>query len=75
LLVTADAVQNAHVAFAHPDWHPRADMDGDRAAKSRRHVLDMAATDKLRVLCYHIPFPGLGRVERKASAFAWAPEA
>jgi glyoxylase-like metal-dependent hydrolase (beta-lactamase superfamily II) len=75
LLVTADAVQNAHVAFAHPDWHPRADMDGDRAARSRRQVLDMAATDKLRVLCYHIPFPGLGRVERKPSAFAWAPEA
>ncbi|NJO34341.1 MAG: MBL fold metallo-hydrolase [Rhodospirillales bacterium] len=75
LLVTADAVQNAHVAFAHPDWHPRADMDGDRAAKSRRRVLDMAATDTLRVLCYHIPFPGLGRVERKGSAFAWAAEA
>ena len=71
LLITADAVQNAHVAFAHPDWHPRADMDGARSAKSQRHVLDMAATDKLHVLCYHIPFPGLGRVERRGSAFAW----
>lgn len=75
LLITADAVQNAHVAFAHPDWHPRADMDGDRAAKSRRQLLDMAATDKLRVLCYHLPFPGFGRVERKGSAFRWVTEA
>jgi glyoxylase-like metal-dependent hydrolase (beta-lactamase superfamily II) len=75
LLITADAVQNAHVAFAYPDWHPRADMDGARAAKSRRQLLDMAATDKLAVLSYHIAFPGLGRVERKGSAFAWAPEA
>ncbi len=74
LLVTADAVQNAHVALAHPDWHPRADMDGDRAAKSRRLLLDMAATDKLRVLGYHLPFPGLGRVERKGSAYAWVTE-
>ncbi len=74
LLVTADAIQNAHVSFAHPDWHPRADMDGDRAAQSRRRLLDMAATDKLRVLSYHIPFPGLGRVEAKGSAFAWARE-
>jgi glyoxylase-like metal-dependent hydrolase (beta-lactamase superfamily II) len=71
LLITADAVQNSHVAFAHPDWHPRADMDGERAAKSRRQMLDMAATDKLRVLCYHIPFPGVGRVERKGSLFTW----
>ena len=74
LLVTADAVQNAHVSFAHPDWRPRADMDGSRAAKSRREVLDMAITDKLRVLSYHIPFPGLGRVERKDSAYTWVAE-
>ena len=75
LLITADAVQNAHIALAHPDWQPRADMDGLRAAASRRRLLDMAATDKLLVLCYHIPFPGLGRVERKGSAFAWVREA
>jgi glyoxylase-like metal-dependent hydrolase (beta-lactamase superfamily II) len=75
LLLTADAVQNAHVAFAHPDWEPRADMDGERAAKSRRQVLDMAATERLPVLCYHIPFPGLGRVERKGTAFTWVSEA
>ena len=71
LLVTADAVQNAHISFAHPDWQPRMDMDGGQAAMSRRRLLDMAATDKLLVLSYHIPFPGLGRVERNGSAFAW----
>ena len=75
LLITGDVLQNAHIAFAHADWQPRADMDGARAAKSRRQVLDMAATDKLQVLCYHIPFPGLGRVERKGSAFEWLAEA
>jgi glyoxylase-like metal-dependent hydrolase (beta-lactamase superfamily II) len=74
LLVTADAVQNAHIAFKQPDWQPRADMDGARAAKSRRQLLDLAATDKLAVLSYHIPFPGLGRVERKGSTFTWVPE-
>ena len=75
LLVTADAIQNAHVSFAHPDWQPRADMDGIRASQSRRRLLDMAATDKLPVLSYHIPFPGLGRVERKGSAYSWVSEA
>jgi glyoxylase-like metal-dependent hydrolase (beta-lactamase superfamily II) len=71
LLITADAWQNSHISFAHPDWQPRADMDGTQAATSRRRLLDMAATEKLSVLCYHIPFPGLGRVERKGTAFAW----
>ena len=58
-------------------WHipigsPARTIDaGTKAAASRRRLLDMAATDKLRVLSYHIPFPGLGRVERKGSAYAW----
>lgn len=71
LLLTGDAVQNNHVSLAHPDWQPGADMDGAEAAKNRRQLLDLAATDKLEVLCYHMPFPGLGRVEKKGSAFAW----
>jgi glyoxylase-like metal-dependent hydrolase (beta-lactamase superfamily II) len=75
VLLTGDAVQNNHVSFAHPDWQPGADMDGAEAAKSRRQLLDLAATDKLQVLCYHMPFPGLGRVARKGSAFAWTAEA
>ena len=74
LIITADALQNAHIAFAHPDWQSRVDMDGAKAAKNRRRVLDMAATDKLQMLCYHIPFPGLGRVERKGSAFRWVAD-
>jgi glyoxylase-like metal-dependent hydrolase (beta-lactamase superfamily II) len=74
LLVTADAVQNNHIALAHPDWWPAADMDGGKAAANRRKLLDMAATDKLQVLCYHMPFPGLGRVERQGAAFAWVAD-
>ena len=74
LFITADALQNAHVAFAHPDWQSRVDMDGAKAAQNRRQVLDMAASDKLHILCYHIPFPGLGRVERKGSAFTWVAD-
>jgi len=74
LFITADALQNAHVAFAHPDWQSRVDMDSAKAAQNRRQVLDMAATDKLPILCYHIPFPGLGRVERRGSAFTWVAD-
>jgi glyoxylase-like metal-dependent hydrolase (beta-lactamase superfamily II) len=71
LLVTSDGVHHAITSFEHPDWQPRADMDAARAAVSRRRLLDMAATDKLAVLAYHLPYPGLGRVERKDGAFRW----
>jgi glyoxylase-like metal-dependent hydrolase (beta-lactamase superfamily II) len=74
VLITGDAVQNNHIALAHPHWQPGADMDGAQAAESRRQLLDLAASDRLQVLSYHMPFPGLGRVERQGAAFAWTAE-
>ena len=71
LIVTADTVFHPHLSFAHPDWRPVADMDGAQAVASRRRLLDMAATDRLAVAAYHIPFPGLGRVERHGTAYRW----
>jgi hypothetical protein len=46
-------------------------MDGTAAVASRRRLLDIAATDGLQLAAYHIPFPGLGRVERHGSAYRW----
>jgi len=75
LLLTADALLNNHVAIAHPDWQPAADMDAARAVQSRRRLLDMAATDRLQVLAYHMPFPGLGRIERAGAGYTWLADA
>jgi glyoxylase-like metal-dependent hydrolase (beta-lactamase superfamily II) len=71
VLVAADTVFHPAISFAHPDWQPASDMDGGQAAASRRRLLDIAATDKLQMIAYHIPFPGLGRVERHGSAYRW----
>ncbi len=71
LIVTADTLFHSHLSFAHPDWQPVSDMDGAEAVASRRRLLDMAATDRLLLAAYHIPFPGLGRVERHDAAFRW----
>ncbi|MFN3746192.1 MAG: MBL fold metallo-hydrolase [Hyphomicrobiaceae bacterium] len=71
LIVTADTVFHPRVSFAHPEWQPVADMDGIAAVASRRRLLDMAATDRLQIAAYHLPFPGLGRVERHGTAYRW----
>ena len=71
VIVAADAVFHPVISFAHPDWQPVSDMDGALAAASRRRLLEIAATDKLSMIAYHIPFPGLGRVERHAGAYRW----
>jgi glyoxylase-like metal-dependent hydrolase (beta-lactamase superfamily II) len=71
VIVAADTVFHPVISFAHPDWQPASDMDGAMAAASRRRLLDIAATDKLSMIAYHIPFPGIGRVERHAAAYRW----
>ena len=74
LIVTADAITHPYVSFEHPDWWPGTDTDPAMGEKSRRKVLELAATDQSLVLSYHISFPGLGRVARAGNAYRWVPE-
>jgi len=73
LLVTADTMTHPFISFEHPGWWPRTDLDNEQAEKSRRKVLDMAATDRLLTLVYHVSFPGIGHVGRKDNAYRWVP--
>lgn len=74
LLVTADTMTHPYISFEHPGWWPRTDMDNALAEKSRRTMLDMAATDGHLALVYHVSFPGLGHIGRKGDAYRWVPE-
>lgn len=73
LMVLGDALAHPIISFAHPQWRPAADHhDADRAVATRQRLLDRLATDKTPLVGFHLPFPGLGRVERKAGAYAFA---
>ena len=68
LLIGGDVLIEPVISFARPAWPWGPDWNGDRAIKARLSTLDMLATDKIRLLGYHLPWPGVGRVERLASA-------
>ncbi len=75
LLLFAD-LANHHVwSLAHPEWEVRFDIDKESAADSRRRVLDMLATERIPAVGYHLPFPGIGFVDRRDEGFHWVPEA
>jgi len=75
LLNSADTVHHHVLMFAHPEWTSAFDSDPTMGAKTRRKLLDRAATDGLRVLGYHLPFPGIGHVRTaKGGGFKWIPE-
>ena len=40
-------------------------MDKAAAAATRKKVLGMAAADRIPLIGYHMPFPGLGYVETR----------
>ncbi|MEL6476370.1 MAG: MBL fold metallo-hydrolase [Pseudomonadota bacterium] len=74
LLVLGDAISHAHVSFEHPDWHGGFDVDAEMAAATRKRLLDMAATDRLTIAGYHLPFPGIGHVVRSGGAYRFLPD-
>lgn len=73
MLVMGDTMTHPFISFEHPGWWPRTDMDNEQAEKSRRMMLEMAATDRHLALVYHLSFPGLGNVARNGNAYRWVP--
>jgi hypothetical protein len=65
----ADLTNRPEIMMANPDWQIVFDFDGDAAAATRRRVLDMVATDRIRVTGYHYPFPANGYVARAGNGF------
>lgn len=71
LLLWGD-ITNHHVfSLQYPDSLVGFDDDKDMAIKTRKRVLDMAATDELMVIGYHMPYPAVGHVERQGDSYRW----
>jgi len=53
----------------HPEWRPAADHVPDQAVDTRRKLLDRLAADRSRLIGFHLPYPGVGIVERKGLVY------
>jgi glyoxylase-like metal-dependent hydrolase (beta-lactamase superfamily II) len=69
LMIVGDALPHAAIAFARPGWRLTADVDHDRAAATRRRLLEQLSLDEMPIIGFHLPFPGHGHVERAGDAF------
>jgi glyoxylase-like metal-dependent hydrolase (beta-lactamase superfamily II) len=75
LIVGGDALTHSIISFRHPEWKPTADHVPDQAVATRLKLLDRLAVDRSRLIGFHLPYPGVGRVERKDSAYRFVPAA
>ena len=75
LLFWGDIIHVGAVQFQRPDVTLAFDNDQPQAAATRASILDMVATDGLRIAGAHIDFPGVGYVERRSEGYGWIPAA
>ncbi len=73
LLIWADTTNKPELFVTHPGWHAVFDMDPAAAEANRRRLLDMLATERMRVTGYHFPFPANGYIARQGESYAFVP--
>lgn len=73
ILLMADTANHYVWSLAYPGWEVRFDMDKEAAAATRRSVLGMLAADRVPLIGYHMPFPGMGFVDIRGDGFHYVP--
>jgi len=69
-----DICHHYALLFPNPRWEYLYDTDSKQAVRSRLKVFDMAETEKMTLLGYHFPFPGVGHITReKRQSYRYVP--
>ena len=74
VMVLGDCIGNHHAAFMAPGLGLGSDQDRETAAQTRLGLMDQLAAEQTRIIGYHLPGGGMGRVERKDGAYRFVPE-
>ncbi|MGE4612047.1 MAG: MBL fold metallo-hydrolase [Paracoccaceae bacterium] len=73
ILITGDAIRDPYVSLERPDWFSKIDMVPEQTVATRRRLLDMVTADRMAILSYHFPFPGVGHVVAESDAYRFIP--
>ncbi|MFP8965087.1 MBL fold metallo-hydrolase [Pokkaliibacter sp. CJK22405] len=73
LIVLGDLIHFAAVQFAHPEYAVGFDSDDKEAIAARKAVFDHAAENGTLVVGAHLPFPGLGYINKSDNGYQWVP--
>jgi glyoxylase-like metal-dependent hydrolase (beta-lactamase superfamily II) len=70
----ADLTHHPILLLEKPRMQFSYDTDPKQAAESRVKMLEMLAANKVPVLAYHYPWPGIGHVAKTGEGFHYVPE-
>ena len=74
-MALGDVVHLSAIQISHPDTALTYDLDKNLAVKSRKRILDMAASERFAIAGAHVNAPGFGYVVRKGASYAFEPAA
>jgi len=66
IIVAGDFANQPALSIARPEWQVKFDMDKEGAVATRKKMLDMLATDRIPFTSYHMPFPAVGYIDKRA---------
>ncbi len=67
--LTGDVAFHDPISYAFPEAESAFDVDAQLALATRRRLLDRLVDERMLVIGYHHPWPGLGHVERANGTF------
>jgi glyoxylase-like metal-dependent hydrolase (beta-lactamase superfamily II) len=73
VMITADTCTQFVMAVQRPEWHFEMDDDKEKAVTTRKRILDMLAADRIFVASFHMPFPGIGYIDKGQGGYRWVP--
>jgi glyoxylase-like metal-dependent hydrolase (beta-lactamase superfamily II) len=72
LIVQSDTTAGMAFLFVkNPDWQLMFDMDKPLAVQSRKRIYDQAVAGKTLVYGFHLPYPGLGYMEKDGNGYRY----
>ncbi len=74
LLYVGDSMHHYVLSVQRADWPMSFDGDQTTAAKSRAALISESAANGQRIYAVHFPYPGIGRIEKRADGFVWVAE-
>ena len=69
VVIVGDALTNAYFSFEKPSWQIGSDQDAEKGVETRKKLLDQLTHQKMQMIAYHIPYPGIGRAEKAGDAY------
>jgi glyoxylase-like metal-dependent hydrolase (beta-lactamase superfamily II) len=71
LLLIGDVMHHHVISVELPELQFVFDTDASQGVATRRHILDLLATDRIPFLAYHFPWPGLGHIARDGESYRY----